>query len=150
MKGTQLSPAAAAVLLAVLLAVVLIGCGDSDDRLSASEYRSQGNEICGDVSVAVQAAVPDSQPTVEAIQKDHAPALEAALSPLRERLGQLRPPASLASEHGQLLSAVDSAIATLGQAARDEAVAARLRDEGPPLDELGDRAGALGLTACAG
>lgn len=146
MKGSHLSAAAAAV----LLAVVSVACGDSDDRLSASEYRSQGNKICGEVGVAVQAAVPDAQPSAEAVQKDHAPALEAALSPLRERLGELRPPASLATEHAQLLSAVDTAIATLGEAARDEAVAARLREEGPPLDELGDRARDLGLTRCAG
>ncbi len=139
----------AAASAAVLLVFASAACGD-DDALSASEYRSQGNTICRDVGAGVRAAVPDEQPTVEAIQRDHAPALAGALSSLRDRLGELRPPANLAGGHAQLVSAVDSALATSEQAARDVVVASRLREEGPPLEEIGERATALGLTSCAG
>lgn len=135
---------------AVLLVFALAACGDDDDTLSASDYRNQGNAICRDVGAEVRAAVPDEQPTVEAIQRDHAPALAGALSSLRDRLRELRPPANLAGGHAQFMSAVDSALATSEQAARDVAVASRLREEGPPLEEIGQRATALGLTSCAG
>lgn len=135
---------------AVLLVFASVACGGDDDTLSASDYRSQGNAICRDGGAGVRAAVPDEQPTVEAIQRDHAPALAGALSSLRDRLRELRPPANLAGGHAQLVSAVDSALATSEQAARDVAVASRLREEGPPLEEIGERATALGLTSCAG
>lgn len=144
MKRSNIAGTAAGV----LLAVAFVACGSDDDTLSASEYRAQGDKLCRDVAADVQAAVPDSQPTVEAIRRDHAPALERALAPLKDGLEQLRPPANVARDHAQLVSTVESAIATLQEAARDEAVAARLRKEGPPLDELGERAIALGLTSC--
>lgn len=147
MNRSRIAAAAAAVLLVFASAA----CGDDDDdTLSASEYRSQGEAICREVGAEVSAAVPDEQPTVEAIQEDHAPALAKALSSLRDRLGDLRPPANLARDHTQFVSAVDSALATTEQAARDVTVASRLREEGPPLDEIGERATALGLTSCAG
>ena len=145
MNRSRIAAAGAAVLLVFASAA----CGGGD-TLSPSEYRSQGNAICREVGAGVSAAVPDEQPTVEAIQRDHAPALASALSSLSDRLGELRPPANLAGGHAQLVSAVDSALATSEQATRDIAVASRLREEGPPLDEIGEQATALGLTSCAG
>lgn len=136
-----------AVAVALLVVSAASACGE-DETLSASEYRKDGNAICEDVGPEVRAAVPDEQPTVHAIQQEAAPALARALSRLGDRLDDLRPPPSLARGHDQLLSAVHTAVATSEQAARDQSVAARLRDEGPPLDELGNRAGELGLTSC--
>lgn len=138
-----------AAALGVLLLAASTGCG-GDDTLSASDYRDKGNAICEDVGPGVRDAVPDEQPTVQAIQQDVAPKLARVLSPLRDRLGALRPPPDLAGGHAQLLSAVDSAVETAEQASRDESVAARLQQEGPPLEEIGVRAGELGLTSCMG
>jgi hypothetical protein len=134
----------------LLFALASAGCGEGDDTLSASEYRSQGNAICQEAGRSVRNAVPDEPPTVQAIQEGVAPALARALSPLGDRLRQLRPPQSLAGGHGELLAAAESAVRTAEEAARDGSVAARLREEGPPLEEIGERAVAIGLTSCAG
>lgn len=139
-----------AVALALLLLSTSAACGDDDDTMSTLAYRTEGNEICENVGQDVREAVPDEQPTVQAIQEDVAPALASALSSLRDRLGELRPPPDLAAGHAELLSAIESAVETAEEAARDDSVAARLREEGPPLDEIGTRATELGLTSCAG
>jgi hypothetical protein len=140
-------------LVAVALALTLgvAACGDNDDdTMSASQYRSAGNDICRDADADVSAAIPDEEPTVEAVQNELAAQLSKALSALADRLNALRPPSGLANGHTRLLSTIESATETMNEATQDRAVAQQLVADGPPLDEMAVIAAELGLTACTG
>jgi hypothetical protein len=137
--------------VALVLAQGVAACGDdAAGTLSAAEYRNAGNAICGDADAAVSAALPEEEPTIEVAQTELAPQLSEALSDIRNALNNLSPPSNLADGHAQLLSALDSATETLDQATKDRAVVEQLLAEGPPLNEIGEHAAQLGLTACTG
>lgn len=69
-----------------------------------------------------------------------------------ERPNRVRAPREsekASDEHAALLRAFDTAITTLKVARSDAAAAARLADDGPPLDEPAAAAQAAGLDNCS-
>lgn len=136
------------VLLVLLLGAAACGGAAADDTLSAEDYRDAGNAVCRSIDAEISDILSGGTPTVEAVHDELAGRMAVALQTLRDGLAELRPPTDLAADHDELLTAIDDAVATLEEATADEAVAARLIEEGPPLDEIDVLAHELGLAAC--
>lgn len=140
------------ILLLSLLALVPLGCGGGDDRLSAEEFRRQANEACRELGRETEAvAEPQSLAEVEAF----ATRLADVGREGRVALGELEPPEELEGDYDRLLENLDETIAIverLGDAAadRDEAEVDRLANEIGAKDAEADRiARKLRLDVCA-
>lgn len=138
------------VVLMTGVLLTLAGCGDDDNTMTAAAYRDAGNGVCRDADAAISAAIPNDTPTVEVARTELAPKLIDALSAIRDEMDDLSPPDSLQRDHTQFVAAFDSATAVLDEAIDDAAAMEQLLAEGPPLDEIGELAAKLGLTACTG
>jgi hypothetical protein len=132
-------------------AAALAACG-GDDRLSADEYREQGNEAC---KAYEQRLGELSQPSSLEDVPGYADDAQAELTELIDTLDELQPPDDLEQKHNELVrvgrQSVDALgdLSAAGESGEQEEVQKVLRDAAR-LDQRSDELSrSLGLTACA-
>jgi hypothetical protein len=145
---------AARIILALVLAALLSGCGGDEDgdRLSAEEFRTQANAICAEYNQTIaDLGEPPSPEEIPGYVDRVIPVVEDGLAELRA----LNPPAELEEDYNTMLDEVAKAIPAaraLGEAAADQDVTALQEaiEEGQRADEAADQiARRLGLDRCA-
>ena len=92
------------VVLAALLG--LTSCGGSDEPLTASEYLASGNELCGEWSNEIAQIAPPANASEEDIF-DFTTEAGRIADEYTERLMDLSPPASLATDRADLQERLD-------------------------------------------
>jgi hypothetical protein len=132
----------------LVLVAVAAGCGEDENTLSATEFRSQANEICtvgGDeVHQAFFGVFGEEAPTPEKMED----ALATVMSVSRRQLDDIE----ALAEPSDLTADVDAFIAQ-GRADTDAAEAMGLgffENETDSWAKTGELARGLGLDACAG
>jgi hypothetical protein len=145
---------AARIILGLVLAALLSGCGGNDngDRLSAEEFRTEANAICAEYNQKIaDLGEPPSPEEIPGYVDRVIPVVEDGLAELRA----LNPPAELEEDYNTMLDEVAKAIPAaraLGEAAADQDVTALQEAiaEGQRADEAADEiARRLGLETCA-
>lgn len=140
--------------LALTCAATLAACGGSNDSdaLSASEYRTQGNDLCQSYEAKAK-AIPQPE-SVEDISA-YAEATQKQLSGLITSLDELKPPEDLQKQHDELVAlgqkSVDSLdeLVAAGKTGDQAQIEAALKG-GSELDGQSDKlAKELGLNKCA-
>lgn len=136
------------LLASLVLAAVAAGCGEDESTLSATEFRSQANEICTvggeEVHQAFFGVFGEDEPTPEQMEE----ALATVMSVSRRQLDDIE----ALAEPSDLSADVDAFVAQ-GRADTDAAEAMGLgffENEDDPWAETSERARGLGLDACAG
>jgi hypothetical protein len=139
------------IALTLTCAAALAACG-GDDRLSADEYREQGNEAC---KAYEQRLGELSQPSSLEDVPGYADDAQAELTELIDTLDELQPPDDLEQKHNELVRvgrpSVDALgdLSAAGESGEQEEVQKVLRDAAR-LDQRSDELSrSLGLTACA-
>jgi hypothetical protein len=139
------------IALTLTCAAALAACG-GDDRLSADEYREQGNEAC---KAYEQRLGELSQPSSLEDVPGYADDAQAELTELIDTLDELQPPDDLEQKHNELVrvgrQSVDALgdLSAAGESGEQEEVQKVLRDAAR-LDQRSDELSrSLGLTACA-
>lgn len=139
------------IAITLTCAAALAACG-GDDRLSAEDYRTQGNEACEAYEQRVrELAQPSSLDDVP----EYADQAQAELTELIDTLDELQPPDDLEQRHDELVRLGRQSVEALGdlsaagesgeqqQIQRALAGAARLDQQSDQLSRD------LGLEACA-
>lgn len=136
------------LLASLVLAAVSVGCGEDESALSATEFRSQANEICTvggeEVHQAFFGVFGEDEPTPEQMEQ----ALATVMSVSRRQLDDIE----ALAEPSDLSADVDAFVAQ-GRADTDAAEAMGLgffENEDDPWAATGELARGLGLDACAG
>lgn len=152
----QLTRCAVATLCAMPLVAGACGDDDASDTgaaapvtLSDAEYIESGSAVCDDVAPRLMEAFPDpeGEPDVAYLRGIAGPIAEV-LEDARGQMAEIDPPADKAAGHESLLAELDSSASELRAVLEDDAAAAAMLEEGPPLDGPSDAAAALGLEGC--
>lgn len=132
-------------------AAALAACG-GDDRLSAEEYRTQGNTACETYEKRVRAL---EQPTSLRDVPAYADDARAELAKLIDTLDELQPPDDLEQKHNELVRVGRRSVVALGdlsaagKSGRQEEIQ-RALGSAARLDQQSDELSRdLGLRACA-
>lgn len=139
------------IAITLTCAAALAACG-GDDRLSADEYRSQGNEACEAYEERVRAL---SQPSSLDDVPEYADQAQAELTELIDTLDELQPPDDLEQKHDELVrlgrQSVDALgdLSTAGESGEQQQIQRALASAAR-LDQQSDQLSRdLGLEACA-
>ena len=145
--GVEVNRSLAGLCVAALVAV---GCGDDEERLSSEEFLEQGNAICASVNDELDAvfeALGDTEPSTDELvslfEDTLVPSVRAEIDDLRE----LNPPEELEEEASQLFDDADAAIDEIEQLVEEDPDAFFASDEDPFAD-VNERATEMGLVEC--
>ena len=135
----------------ILLLGAAAACGSDDDSktLSEAEYRTKANAVCaaGEVQLGkvFEAIFPKLDTATEAERQAATDDLLVVIDKEIADLAALQPPDAISKDVDAMLAAVRTAESTV----REQGAGFWL-DESDPFADANQRAGALGLEACAG
>jgi hypothetical protein len=139
-------------LLAVLPVLVALaaGCGGGGDTLSAEEYRTQADEICGKANEKLDAlGEPESLEEFRSLIEESRPTVEGAV----EDLGELEPPEDLEDAHERWMAENEQLLETLDEleSVEDEQELQQLGERFTKENEQANQIARedLGLETCA-
>lgn len=142
----SVSRSLAAAGAAVLVSTALVGCGSSDDTLTAKEFRTQANKLCADASKDTDKMGADL--TEKSSDADVTKAVDDAVArnnQLVNDIADLKPPKDLQDDVDSLLDSVRDALKKLDTVGSVQDLQA-MED---PFTEVNQKSEELGLDTCA-
>jgi hypothetical protein len=135
--------------VATLAPTALTGCGDDPAAASPAEFVERGSAVCAEFAPKVAEAFPNptGEPDV-AFVRSFAADLADVLAAGHDRFEEITAPDDQANAFAAFLQGIDRSVAALRQSLTDDAVAAEIVRQGPPLEEGAIAAAALGFEGC--